>query len=130
MAFSILVVDDNRDAADSVATYFRLLGYATRTAYDGAEALASAAADPPDAVLLDIALPNADGLEVCRKLRDTLPTGLLLIAMTGWDRPSAREQSRAAGFDHHLVKPIDPCALAAILSGHATDQRLETGLPV
>jgi CheY-like chemotaxis protein len=130
MPLSILVVDDNCDGADSLATYFRLLGYTTRTAYNGAEALASAAAEPPDAVLLDISMPNFDGWEVCHKLRDTLPAGALIIAMTGWDRPAAREHSRRAGFDHHLVKPVDLDALAAILRDFATKRSPETALQV
>jgi CheY-like chemotaxis protein len=65
-------------------------------------------------------LPTFDGWEVCQKLRDTLPADTLLIAMTGWDRPSARDQSLLAGFDHHLVKPVDLDSLAAILSDYAT----------
>jgi CheY-like chemotaxis protein len=121
----MLIVDDNRDAADSLGMLMKVMGNDTRVAYDGREALATASQFHPEVVLLDIGLPTVSGYEVARELRRR-PGGatLLLIATTGWGQPSDKEQSREAGFDHHLVKPVDPAALLKLLDrpgrpGHA-----------
>jgi len=112
----MLIVDDNRDAADSLGMLMKVMGNDTRVAYDGREALATASQFHPEVVLLDIGLPTMSGYEVARELRRR-PGGatLLLIATTGWGQPSDKEQSREAGFDHHLVKPVDPTALLKLL---------------
>ena len=112
----ILVVDDNRDAADSLAMLLRTSGNDIRTAYDGAEAVQLAHDFEPEVVLLDIGLPNMDGHEVAQRIRQE-PWGrrTCLIAVTGWSDEADRARSRAAGFDHHLVKPLDTSHLAQLL---------------
>jgi len=112
----VLIVDDNRDAADSLAMLLRITGNETRTAYDGPEALQLASEFRPDAVLLDIGLPKMDGHEVAQQIRRE-PWGqrICLIAVTGWSDETDRAKSRAAGFDHHLVKPLDTAHLAQLL---------------
>jgi CheY-like chemotaxis protein/two-component sensor histidine kinase len=113
----MLIVDDNRDAADSLAMLMRTTGNEIRTAYDGLEALQAASEFRPEVVLLDIGLPKIDGHEVAQRLRRE-PWGqrVCLIAVTGWSDESDRARSRAAGFDHHLVKPLDTGLLAQLLS--------------
>jgi len=112
----LLVVDDNQDAARSQARVLGLLGCEAQVAFDGAEALARFADFHPDAVLLDIGLPGMDGYEVARRLR-ALPGGrdVLLLAQTGWGQDEDRRASAAAGFDAHLVKPVDTQALLRLL---------------
>jgi PAS domain S-box-containing protein len=103
----VLVVDDNQDSADSMAMLLAMQGYTVRQAYHGREALDVAAEFEPEAVLLDIGLPEMSGYEVAAGLR-RLPAGrdIMIIAMTGYGQDSDRERSAAAGFDHHLVKPV------------------------
>lgn len=112
----VLVVDDNRDSADSLSMILAARGYETRTAYDGREALSVAREFRPEAVLLDIGLPELNGYETCRGLR-TLPGGetMVIIAQTGWGQEEDRQRTREAGFDHHLVKPIELPGLFALL---------------
>jgi CheY-like chemotaxis protein/two-component sensor histidine kinase len=112
----VLVVDDNRDAADSLAMLLRTTGNEIRTAYDGLEAVQVANEFRPDVVLLDIGLPKIDGHEVAQRIRKE-PWGrqMCLIAVTGWSDETDRARSRAAGFDHHLVKPLDTGHLAQLL---------------
>jgi CheY-like chemotaxis protein/anti-sigma regulatory factor (Ser/Thr protein kinase) len=113
----ILVVDDNRDAAESLALLLRLFGNEVRTAYDGRIALDAAQAHRPDVVLLDIGLPGLDGLEVCRRLRAQPDGGqMLIVAMTGYGQEEDKRRSREAGFNDHLVKPVDFDALKGLLS--------------
>jgi CheY-like chemotaxis protein len=112
----ILIVDDNRDAADSLGMLLRVLGNEVRIAYDGLEALGTVDDFKPAAILLDIGLPGMNGYDVARALRERAHgQGALLIATTGWSLPSSEERSRQAGFDHYLVKPVDPAALARLL---------------
>ncbi len=115
-ALRILVVDDNRDAADSLAMLLRATGNDVRTAYDGLEAVQAASEFRPEVVLLDIGLPKIDGHEVAQRIRKE-PWGrqMCLIAVTGWSDETDRARSRAAGFDHHLVKPLDTGHLAQLL---------------
>ncbi len=112
----VLVVDDNVDAAESLATLLQLSGHEVRAVYDGPGALAAARAFRPGAVVLDVGLPGMDGYEVARRLRRE-PGGaeMLLIALTGYGQDDDRRRSEQAGFDHHLVKPADPLALEAAL---------------
>ncbi len=113
----ILAVDDNRDSADSLAAMLRLLGNDVRTAYDGMEAVSAAAAFRPELVLLDIGLPRLNGYDAARRMREQSGgERIVLVALTGWGQESDRERSKAAGFDHHLVKPVDPAALEKVLS--------------
>jgi CheY-like chemotaxis protein len=113
----VLVVDDNIDSAESMALLLSLDGHEVRTAFDGPDALAVAEAFQPEVVLLDIGLPGMDGYEVAKQMRN-LP-GLqkaLMIAVTGYGQADDRARSKAAGFDHHLVKPVDPEILSALLA--------------
>jgi CheY-like chemotaxis protein/two-component sensor histidine kinase len=103
-----LVVDDNLDSATSLATLLRLSGFETEAAHDGAEALAAIERSRPDVVLLDIGLPRLDGFEVCRRVREQpWGRGLRMVALTGWGQEEDRRRSQEAGFDAHLVKPVD-----------------------
>jgi PAS domain S-box-containing protein len=113
----ILVVDDNRDSAESLGMLFRLAGHEVRVAHDGLEAVAAAAELRPDAVVLDIGLPKLDGYAVAARIRgEEWGRKTTLIAVTGWGQEEDKERSRVAGFDHHLVKPVDPTALIKLLS--------------
>jgi len=114
----ILIVDDNQDSADSLATLLQMLGNVTATAYDGSAGLKLAQEMRPDLVLLDIGMPGLDGYEVARRLRQQPEfQNVTLCAMTGWGQEEDRRKSRAAGFDHHLVKPVDLTALQPLLDG-------------
>ncbi|HVY83362.1 MAG TPA: PAS domain S-box protein [Steroidobacteraceae bacterium] len=105
----ILVVDDNVDAAESLAIVLRMKGHDVRTAHDGTAALRVAGEQSPDIVLLDLGMPGMDGLAVGRELRNRQSGHpLRIIALTGWGQESDRERTRAAGFDEHLVKPVAP----------------------
>jgi len=111
----ILVVDDNEDAADSLATLLEVLGYHVRVAYDGPEAIEAADAFHPDAGLLDIGLPHLSGYEIARHIRSTRGREVLLVAITGWGQPEDQRRAREAGFDHHFTKPADFERLVAII---------------
>jgi PAS domain S-box-containing protein len=113
----ILVVDDNRSSADSMAMVLRTFGHEVAVAYDGPDALAMAADFHPDAALLDVGLPGMDGNQVARTLRGQTGAGrLTLIAMTGWSQEEDRRRSLAAGFDAHLVKPVKMSAVCELLA--------------
>jgi CheY-like chemotaxis protein len=116
-AHRILVVDDNDDAATSLAMLLELEGHATRVAHSGAEALAAVTSFSPTFVFLDIGLPDLNGYEVARRLRSMpeLEPAPCLIALTGWGQDEDRARSRAAGFNAHLVKPVDPAELHELL---------------
>jgi CheY-like chemotaxis protein len=113
----ILVVDDNVDAAESLAVLLRLEGQEVRVACDGPAALAAALADPPEMVVLDLGMPGMDGFEVARRLR-ALPGsgGVLLVALTGWAQEEDRRRCYEAGFDGHLPKPVEWEALRQFLA--------------
>jgi signal transduction histidine kinase/DNA-binding response OmpR family regulator len=112
-----LVVDDNTDAAEMLAQYLRLSGQEVRVAHDGPAALELVEEFRPEVVLLDIGLPGMDGYEVARRLRARSNLGeLLVVALSGYGQPDDRSRSRAAGFDHHLVKPVDPDALEELMA--------------
>ncbi len=113
----ILVVDDNRDAAISLAMMLRLMGNETQTAHDGQEALELAAAFRPDVVLLDIGMPKLNGYEVARRIREqSWGKNLVLVAVTGWGQDDDRRRSRESGFNVHMVKPVDPAKLEKLLA--------------
>jgi PAS domain S-box-containing protein len=113
----ILVVDDNRDSADSLAMLLRLVGHDVRTAHDGRQALIVAATYRPDLVLLDIGLPGMVGFTVARQLRSQPELAeVVLVALTGYGSDEDRRQTQEAGFNHHMVKPVNFDALQELLS--------------
>jgi CheY-like chemotaxis protein/two-component sensor histidine kinase len=112
----ILVVDDNVDAAASLAMLLKRLGHDVEMAHDGLQAIDTAAAFRPEVVLMDIGLPRMNGYDAGRVIRANCNGNLLMIALTGWGQADDRSRSQAAGFDAHLVKPVDINALAAILN--------------
>jgi signal transduction histidine kinase/ActR/RegA family two-component response regulator len=113
----ILVVDDNADVAESLALLLRLEGHDVRVAYDGLSALEQAVAQPPDLAFLDIGMPKMDGCELARRFRASpVLQNVLLVALTGWGQEEDRRRTKQAGFDHHLVKPVEPDALRALLA--------------
>lgn len=113
---SVMVVDDNEDAANMVTALLRSLGYAVAVEYSGSEALKSVAAEAPQVFLLDIGMPDMDGYELAGRLKQMPHTaGATLIALTGYGQEEDRRRSKAAGFDHHLVKPADMQELAVLL---------------
>ncbi|HVF34997.1 MAG TPA: ATP-binding protein [Candidatus Saccharimonadia bacterium] len=120
-SFRIMVVEDNRDGAESLAAMLSIMGNETRTAYDGLDGVRAVEEFRPDVVLLDIGLPKLNGYEACRHIRGQ-PWGkeLVLIAVTGWGQDEDRRRSREAGFDHHMVKPVEPHALMKLLAGLRT----------
>lgn len=103
----VLVVDDNEDAADSLAMLLLAQGDVVRTAYDGEQAVELDGAFLPDVVLLDIGLPKISGFDVARQIRAVRGPGVLIVAITGWGQDEDRQRSREAGFDHHFTKPVD-----------------------
>ncbi|HVT49614.1 MAG TPA: ATP-binding protein [Vicinamibacterales bacterium] len=112
----VLVVDDNADAAEMIVAMLSVWGQETAIAFDGASALVEGDRLHPDIVLLDIGLPQMDGYETARRMRlRPWGTDALLVAVTGWGQPDDRERTRAAGCDRHLVKPVAPAALEALL---------------
>jgi CheY-like chemotaxis protein len=113
----ILIVDDNRDAAESLAMLLKLHGHQTHIAHDGLEAVETAAQVRPDLILLDIGLPKVNGYEAARRIRK-LPGGLdvVLVALTGWGQDEDRRKSREAGFDGHMIKPVEPEGLTRLLA--------------
>ena len=112
----LLVVDDNRDAAESMSMLLEMWGHEVVFAYDGPSALETAEKWRPEAVFLDIGLPGMDGYQVAEKLRE-LPQGkdAVLIAITGYGQEDDRLRSRRAGIDHHLVKPVAPDTLRSLI---------------
>ena len=115
----VLVADDNIDATIGLATFLDVLGHDVRTAYDGAAALDIARHWHPDALFLDLAMPSLDGNEVCSAIRqEPWAKEALIVAVTGFGRPEDRRASRAAGFDRHLVKPVDPSSIDRLLRRH------------
>jgi signal transduction histidine kinase/ActR/RegA family two-component response regulator len=115
----IMVVDDNREAAEALSALLTALGATVSVAYGGREALEKVMVFDPEVVLLDIGMPGMDGYEVCRQIRSVQAhAGPLLIALTGWGQDEDRERSKRAGFDHHLVKPPDIDALRSLVIDH------------
>jgi CheY-like chemotaxis protein len=113
----VLIVDDNRDAAESLAMILSLSGTTVEVALSGAQALEKVRSFAPDIVLMDIGMPGMDGYEVARRLRaDVATRDLVLVALTGWGQAEDRERAIKVGFDEHLTKPVDPEALSLVLS--------------
>ena len=115
--YNILLVDDNVDAAESLATLLTMMGNETKTAHDGLEALKVAAVFRPDVILLDIGMPKLDGLEVCRRIREQVwGKAMVVVALTGWGQEEDKRKTLAAGVDAHLVKPVVPAVLEQLLA--------------
>lgn len=113
----IVIADDNRDSADSMAMLLGAFGHDVHVAYNGDEALTVAEKERPDAVLLDIGMPGKDGYECAQAIRaKDWAQSTFLIALTGWGQESDKQRSKQAGFDRHLTKPVDPTALETLLA--------------
>jgi CheY-like chemotaxis protein len=116
-ARDVLVVEDNADARETLKRMLELAGHRVRVAVDGPEALEAMHSAVPDVALIDIGLPKMDGYEVARRIRaDLHEKRPLLVAITGYGLPEDRNRSREAGFDMHLVKPVDSMTLAEVLA--------------
>ncbi|HSQ05377.1 MAG TPA: response regulator, partial [Burkholderiales bacterium] len=121
---SILVVDDNRDAAESLASLLDILGHKVQTAFSGTEALDIVARACPEILLLDIGMPDIDGHEVARRIRASpLVAQPVIVAVSGWGQAEDKNRTAAAGFNHHLVKPVDLAHLQQITSAVTEVQR-------
>jgi CheY-like chemotaxis protein len=130
----ILVADDNRDAADTLSAILQLDGHEVRTAYDGVQALQIAERFAPQIALLDIGMPNLNGYQTARRIREqSWGSSMFLVALTGWGQEQDRRQATEAGFNCHLVKPGDPQMIGALIEQtkpHATppqDEQFEHG---
>jgi CheY-like chemotaxis protein/anti-sigma regulatory factor (Ser/Thr protein kinase) len=114
----IVVADDNEDSATSLAMMLTIMGHEVRAVHDGREAIEVAAASRPDVVILDIGMAKLNGYDTCRQIKaQPWAKKTVLIAVTGWGQEEDRRRSREAGFDYHLVKPVDPSMIATLLSG-------------
>jgi signal transduction histidine kinase/integral membrane sensor domain MASE1/ActR/RegA family two-component response regulator len=113
----VLVVDDNVDVAESLAILLRLQGHDVRVAYDAHSALEQATTHPPDLAFLDLGMPEMDGCELARRFRASpVLEDVVLVALTGWGQEEDRRRTKQAGFDHHLVKPVEAGALTLLLA--------------
>jgi PAS domain S-box-containing protein len=118
----VLIADDNRDSADSLALLLKILGNEVGTAYDGEQAVEAAAALRPEVVVLDLGMPKLDGYEACRRIREQpWGQGMFLIALTGWGQEEDRQRTAEAGFNQHMVKPVDPDALMKLLASRSSE---------
>ncbi|HXH81407.1 MAG TPA: response regulator, partial [Candidatus Tectomicrobia bacterium] len=111
----VLVVEDHDDGREMLVTTLRMYGHEVAAAATGGDAIALASGEAPQVVLVDIGLPDVDGYEVARRLREKFGPALRLVALTGYGQPRDRARSQEAGFDAHLVKPVDPPKLAEAL---------------
>ncbi|MEO7741313.1 MAG: response regulator [Usitatibacter sp.] len=120
----VLVVDDNEDAADSLATLLGVMGYEVRIAYDGPEAIVAADEFKPAVALLDIGLPKLSGYDIARHVRTQRGDEVLLVAITGWGQEDDRRRAREAGFDHHFTKPADFDRLLELIGQELRERKL------
>ena len=111
----VLVVDDNADAADSLAMLLQVRGDDVRVAYDGEQALFAEQELKPDVLLLDIGMPKLSGYDVARRVRDARGGEVFIVAITGWGQEEDRQRAREAGFDHHFTKPVDYAKLLDLI---------------
>ena len=124
---TILLVEDHADAREALQALLELDGYVVVTAAEGLAALDIARTKHPDIALIDIGLPGLDGYEVARRLRAADGPQPMLVALTGYSQPQDRRDAEAAGFDAHLVKPVDPADLARVLTSLGTPDRGSRG---
>ena len=119
----VLIIDDNRDAANTMAMLVEELGGSTRIAHDATSGLQALDDTAPDVVFLDIGMPGIDGYETCRQMRRRPSNkAMVIIAVTGWGQPQDKQRALDAGFDAHLTKPVELEALARILAGSPPSQ--------
>jgi CheY-like chemotaxis protein len=118
----VLVVDDNEDAADSLATLLGVMRYQVRVAYDGPEAIQAADEFEPAVALLDIGLPKLSGYDIARHIRSTRGEEVLLVAITGWGQEEDKRKAREAGFNHHFTKPADFEVLLQLIEQEMKDR--------
>jgi PAS domain S-box-containing protein len=119
----VVIIDDNKDAANTLSMLVERLGGSSKTAYDGMSGLQAIKEFQPDTVLLDIGMPGIDGYETCRQLRHQRShRNIVVIAVSGWGQSQDKQRALDAGFDAHLTKPIDPVALAHVLAGNVPRQ--------
>ena len=119
----MLLVDDNADSTEPLSLLLQAKGHHTRVAVEGEEALSVADEFQPNCVVLDLGLPGIDGYEVARRLRDRHGTRLILVALTGWAGKEVRAKAAEAGFDYHLVKPVNWEELEHIVTGEGVQSR-------
>ena len=118
----VLIADDNRDSADSLALLLKIMGNEVGTAYDGEQAVEAAAALRPEVVVLDLGMPKLNGYEACRRIREQpWGQGMFLIALTGWGQEEDRHRTAEAGFNQHMVKPVDPDVLMKLLASLSSE---------
>jgi CheY-like chemotaxis protein len=118
--YRILVVDDNRDAAESTGTMLRMMGNEVRTAHGGLQAIDEAATFRPDVILLDIGMPGLNGYDAARRIREQdWGKSMVLVALTGWGQEDDKRKALQAGFDHHFTKPVDPREIERLLQRDA-----------
>jgi CheY-like chemotaxis protein len=112
----VLVADDNVDAADTIAMFLEGIGCDVRTVYDGESAIREAESYRPDLLLLDLGMPGVSGQAACRQIRgENWGANMTIAALTGWGQDEDRRRTRVAGFDHHLVKPVEPSVLLRLV---------------
>jgi CheY-like chemotaxis protein len=111
----VLVVDDNADAAKALEHLLRAMGHEVFVAFDGTSALRQLSAARPDVALLDITMPDMSGYDLARQIRGVLGAAVRLVALTGFGLPEDRARALEAGFDQHMVKPLDPAFLRSLL---------------
>jgi PAS domain S-box-containing protein len=122
----VLIVDDNRDSADTLSTLLQVMGCEIEVAYDGESALAAGARFKPDAVLLDLGMPKLNGFETCERMRaEPWGQSICIVAVTGWGQDEDRRRTKEAGFDAHMVKPADPGKLTELLASISVKQPRE-----
>jgi CheY-like chemotaxis protein len=120
----VLIVDDNQDAANSMAMLVEAVGGTAKTAYDAASGLNALGEFRPDVVVLDIGMPGIDGYEMCQRIRlRPADRHIVVIALTGWGHPQDKQRALDAGFDAHLTKPVDPAAFQELLAVSRTGER-------
>ena len=128
---NVLVADDNRDAADTLGLLLEMSGYAVTVAHSGAEALEKLRQDQPDAAILDIGMPDLSGYEVARRFRESSARrDIFLLAVTGWGQQDDIARAKAAGFDEHLTKPVDPDRVEQMLRDYLTRGGPDTSPPM
>jgi CheY-like chemotaxis protein len=127
----VLVVDDNVDHADSLASLLRLDGHEVHTAYDGLAAVDAVVENRPEVVLLDIGMPGLNGYDAARRIRALEHAdNMLLVALSGWGQPKDRRLSEESGFDHHLVKPVESAVLQGVIMEERNGKRAQEKGPL